>query len=263
MVKSYDVLGNIIILKFPDKTKKSEKIKVSKALLKERKSVKTILEKQDKVKGRLRTFKIGYLVGEKNFIAEYIENNCKFKFNVETCYFSPRLSNERKEIYKQVKKNESVLVMFAGVGPFSIVIAKNSKAKKVVSLELGKDCSKYAKENVSLNKLSNVQVIQGDVKRVVKKGGLIVKGNLVSLQFDRIVMARPQLKDTFLEYAFKVIKKNGIINYYGFSRNKNEVVNDIKSDAKTFKKKIKIIRVKKAGEIAPYKFRWRVDFKVL
>ena len=196
-------------------------------------------------------------------IAEYIENNCKFKFNVETCYFSSRLSNERKEIYKQVKKNERVLVMFAGVGPFSITIAKNSKANEVYSLELGRECSKYAKENVKLNKLKNMHVIQGDVKKVVRKRGLSVKGNLVPLQFDRIVMPRPQLKDTFLQYAFEVIKKNGIINYYGFSKDKNDVVNDIKSDAKKAKKKIRIIRVKKAGELAPYKFRWRVDFKVL
>lgn len=252
MVKSYDVLGNIVILKFPDKTKKQEKIKAANKILKERKSVKTILEKQDKVKGRLRTFKIGYLLGEKNFIAEYIENNCKFKFNVETCYFSPRLSNERKEIYKQVKKNERVLVMFAGVGPFSITIAKNSKPKEVVSLELGRECSKYAKENVVLNKLSNVQIIQGDVKRVKLKG-----------KFDRIVMPRPQLKDTFLQYAFKAIKKNGIINYYGFSKDKNEILDSIKSDAIKNKKKIKVIRIKKAGEIAPYKVRWRIDFKVI
>ena len=139
MAKSYDVLGNIVILKFPSSTKKTEKIKVAKQLLKERKSVKTILEKSEKVSGRLRTLKTKYLAGEKTLIAEYIENGCKFKFNVETCYFSPRLSNERKIIFKQVKKDERVLVMFAGVGPFSISIAKNSKALEVTSLELGKE----------------------------------------------------------------------------------------------------------------------------
>ena len=31
-------------------------------------------------------------------------------------------------------------------------------------------------------------------------------------------MPRPQLKDTFLAYSFKVIKKHGIINYYGFGK---------------------------------------------
>ena len=51
MPSSYDVLGNIIILKFSKITKKSDKIKFAKKLLKERKSVETVLEKSEKVKG--------------------------------------------------------------------------------------------------------------------------------------------------------------------------------------------------------------------
>ena len=34
-------------------------------------------------------------------------------------------------------------------------------------------------------------------------------------------------------------------------------------EAKEFGKKIKILRVLKAGDIAPYKFRWRIEMKVL
>lgn len=253
---SYDILGNIIIAKFPDKAKKSEKIKEANKLLKEKKSVETILEKIEKVKGRLRTIKTNHLAGKKNKEALYLENGCRFKFNVETCYFSPRLSNERKEIYQQVKKGEKVLVMFGGVAPYAIVIAKNSKPEVVYSVELGKECERYAKQNVILNKISNVKIIQGDVKKVIPKL------SKEKLKFDRIVMPRPNLKDSFLESAFKVIKKNGIINYYGFSDNSNEIVQNIQNEAKKAKKAIKIIKVKKAGDIAPYKFRWRVDLRV-
>lgn len=254
--KSYDVVGNIAILKFPSDVKKSEKVKAAKQLLKERKSVKTIVEKSGNVKGRLRTIKTIHLAGKKNLIAEYIENGCRFKLNVETCYFSSRLSNERKEVANQVKKGEIVLVMFAGVGPFSIVIAKNSRAEKIYSVELGKECSKFAKENVVLNKLNNVEVIQGDVKRISPK---LKKLNL---KFDRIVMARPNLKESFLDSAFIISKKGTMINYYGFSRDKKEVVDTIKTEAKKARKSIKIISVKKAGDIAPGKFRWRVDMVV-
>ena len=254
--KSYDVVGNIAILKFPSDVKKSEKVKAAKQLLKERKSVKTIVEKSGNVKGRLRTIKTIHLAGKKNLIAEYIENGCRFKLNVETCYFSSRLSNERKEVANQIKKGEIVLVMFAGVGPFSIIIAKNSRAEKVYSVELGKECSKFAKENVKLNKLSNVEIIQGDVKRIIPQ----LKEK--KLKFDRIIMARPNLKDSFLDSAFKVVKKGTMINYYGFSKHSDEVVEIIKIEAKTARKKIKIVCVKRAGDIAPGKFRWRVDMVV-
>ena len=262
MIKSYDIIGNIVILKFPEKTLKKDKIKSAKEILERHKNVKTVLEKTGKVKGRLRTIKTKYILGQKNLIAEYVENNCKFRFNVETCYFSPRLSNERKEIYLQIKKNEKVLVIFSGVGPYSIEIAKNSLANEVYSIELGKECYKYALENVKLNKLSNVRILQGDVKKIVKKGGLNIKGNLVPLQFDRIVMPRPQLKDSFLKEAFMVAKKNTIIHYYDFGKDQNVILSLVKKEAKKYKKKVKILKIKKAGNIAPYKFRWRIDFRV-
>ncbi|MEM3113423.1 MAG: hypothetical protein QXI33_03305 [Candidatus Pacearchaeota archaeon] len=254
---SYDIIGNIVIAKFPKNVKKSDKIKLAKKFLSEKKNAKTFLEKADKVKGRLRTIKTNFLAGDKNLIAYYIENGCRFKFNVETCYFSPRLSNERKEIAEQVKNGEKVLVMFSGVAPFPIVIAKNSKAKKIYGIEINRIASKYAEDNVKLNKINNIEIIQGDVKKIIPE---LMKEKI---KFDRIVMPRPQLKDTFLFYSFKVIKDNGIINYYDFSKEKEEIIKKIELESKKSRKRIKIIKVKKAGEIAPYKYRWRVDFKVL
>jgi tRNA G37 N-methylase Trm5 len=147
--------------------------------------------------------------------------------------------------------------MFAGVGPLPIVIAKNSKPKLVVSNELNREANKYTKLNIKLNKLKEKIILaQGDIKKVAPK---------LKNKFDVIVMPRPQLKDTFLEQAFKLSKKSTKIFYYDFcDENKiPEIVEKIKSEAKQFKRKVKILKTKKAGEIAPYKIRCRVDFKVL
>jgi tRNA (guanine37-N1)-methyltransferase len=149
------------------------------------------------------------------------------------------------------------MVLFAGVAPFTIVIAKIARPKIVYSVEINREASKYAEENVRLNKLDNIKIIQGDIKRVIPK--LIKEGKI----FDRIVMARPQLKDTFLASSLKIIKKNGIINYYGFAKEEKSVLKEIEMDCKKAKKQIKLIRTKKAGDIAPYKYRFRVDFRVL
>ena len=196
-----------------------------------------------------------YLAGEKTKEVLYRENNCVFRFNVDTTYFSPRLSNERKEIAKKIKKNETVLVMFAGVAPFSIVIAKNSNAKKIVSVEINREANKYAKLNVERNKLKEkVEVIQRDVKKLNLKE-----------KFDVIVMPRPQLKDSFLRNAFRLSKKGTRIYYYDFCKEEEikSVVEKIKDEARQFKKNIKILKIKKAGEIAPYKIRVRIDFKIV
>ena len=252
-----DILGNIVILKFRKDVKVSEKKKFAEKFLKEQKNVRTVLEKTDRFKGRLRTLTTKYLAGEKTKEALYKENDCLFRFNVDTCYFSSRLSSERKEVAEKIKKSDEVLVMFGGVAPFAIVIAKMKQPKRVISVELGRECNKYAKINVKRNKLGEVvEVIQGDVRK---------KLPLMENKFSKIVMARPNLKDSFLDVAFPLIKKTGIIYYYGFYH--EEDVGKLKelifSEANKAKKKIRILGIKKTGDIAPYKYRYRVDIKVL
>ncbi len=261
--RAFDVLGSIAIVNFPEGFKQKDKKKFAEKLMKEQKQIKTVLEKKGKIKGRLRKISTMHIAGERTKEVLYRENNCIFRFNVDTTYFSPRLSNERKEIASMIKRDDIVLVMFAGVAPFSIVIAKNSKAKKVFSNEINREANKYAKLNIEINNLEGkVALIPGDIKRIAKRL------SEEKIKMDVIVMPRPQLKDTFLKEAFALSKggKNGTrIYYYDFCRIGEEdlIVEKIKQEAKNSGRRIKILRMKKAGEIAPYKIRIRVDFVVI
>jgi len=249
-----DILGNIAIIKGEGRSR-AEKLKQADRLLKIP-SVRTVLEKIGNVKGRLRTINVRFVAGEKNLIAKHRENSCMFKFDVSSCYFSQRLSNERKEIALKVRKKDKVLVMFAGVGVYPIVIWKIKKPVRIVGIEIGRDCCKYFKENLKLNKISSeeIEIIQGDVKKKMPKE-----------KFDVVVMARPNLKESFLKQGLSVCKKNSKIFYYGFCNvnEKKKMTEDLKIEADKLKRKIKILRVVKAGDIAPYKFRYRVEIKVL
>ena len=256
MKAGYDFLGNIAILKFKNE-KEKEKKEFAKKLMKERKQVSTVLEKVERVKGKLRTIKTKHVLGKKTKEALYRESDCVFKLNIDSCYFSPRLSNERLEIAARVKQNDRVLVLFAGVAPFPIIIARHSKARRIVAVELGKECCRYARENVRLNKvLDRIEIIQGDVKKLDKLLGK-------DIRFDRIVMPRPQLKETFLRYIWKFCKKNTEIYYYDFGKDAEEIIERILKEARKARKKIRITGFKKAGEIAPYKYRWRADFRMV
>ena len=270
----FDILGNIALVKFSKETKAKEKKKFAEKILKQHKSVKTVIEKTGKFKGRLRKQETKFIAGEKSKEVLYRENNCVFRFNVDKTYFSSRLNNERKEISEKINKGEDVLVMFAGVAPFSIAIAKNSPAGKVYSNEINREANKYAQLNIELNKVKNkVVLLNGNITKVVDKikEGLVidsVEGKKIPKKFDVIVMPRPQLKDSFLKQAFalsKTGKKGTKIFYYDFCKEDEIelIIEKIKSEAKKCKKKIKILNVKKAGEIAPYRFRIRVDFKVI
>jgi tRNA (guanine37-N1)-methyltransferase len=258
--RSFNILGNIAVVNFSDGTKASEKKKFAAEILKKNKFIKTVLEKSGKFHGRLRKMQTKHLAGEKNKEVLYRENNCSFRFNIDRTYFSPRLSNERKEIASFITKGSEVLVMFAGVAPFSIVIAKNSKSKEVYSNEINREANKYAELNAELNGVKNkIKFVNGDIKKVALK--LKNEGK----RFDFIVMPRPNLKESFLEQAFMLSKKGTFVYYYDFCKadETNLIVEKIKKQAEKFKKKIKILKIKPAGETAPYKIRVRVDFQVL
>ena len=257
--RSFNILGNIAIVNFSDKTKLKDKKTFAKEILKKNQNIKTILEKSGKFSGRLRKMKTKYLAGEKNKEVLYRENNCVFRFNIDTTYFSPRLSNERKEIASLIKKDDKVLVMFSGVGPYSICIAKNSGAE-VYSNEINREANKYAELNIKLNEVRDkVELISGDIKKAAEK----LKNK--KQKFSVIVMPRPKLKESFLKQAFMLSKKGTKIFYYDFCKieDKNKIIEKIKNEARKAKKKIKILRIKPSGEIAPYKIRLRVDFEIL
>ncbi|MFH1889863.1 MAG: hypothetical protein ABIJ58_03230 [Nanoarchaeota archaeon] len=284
MKKAFDVFGNIALVKFSNEGSRTptgtDKKKFAKSLLKENKSIKTVLEKVGKFKGRLRKQETRWIAGEKTKEVLYRENGCNFRFNIDDTYFSPRLSSERKEIAQKIKKGDDVLVMFAGVGPYPIVIAKNSNAGIVFSNEINRKANKYAEKNIELNKLKGrVVLLPGDVKRVVKVLTKVphpptrkssrekFSEKLINIpeNFDVIVMPRPRLKDSFLTQAFSLSKKGTRIFYYDFCKDDEVdlIVEKIKEEAAVAKKKIKILSWKHAGEIAPYKFRIRIDLKVI
>ncbi len=255
LVRSFDVVGNISIIEIPKRLEKKEKL-IAQTLLLLFKNIKTVVKKVGSHKGIYRTQKLKIIAGEKNKIAEHKENNVRVKLNVEKCYFSPRLSNERLRISKQIKKNENVLVMFSGVGVYPLVFAKNSFAKKIYGIELNPVAHKYALENIKLNKLEDkLNLFNYDVKKIVNK---------LKIKFDRIIMPLPKDAENFLESAFKVSKKGTLIHFYTFSKEDefDNVKELIINKCKRYKKKCKILNIIKCGQNAPREYRICVDFKV-
>ena len=133
------------------------------------------------------------------------ENGCSFKVDVATCYFSPRLSTERLRIADRARARESVLNMFAGVGPFSVVLAKKKKAR-VLSIELNPAACELHEENDRLNKVQQlVKVVNADALEAPR---------LTRRRFDRVLMPHPSQSDRFLATALRMAKKGGTVHYY-------------------------------------------------
>ena len=265
--RAYDIFGNIALVKFDRTMSAAGKKKFSDKIMRNNNAIKTVLEKTGKFKGRLRKQETRWIAGEKTKEVLYRENGCVFRFNIDDVYFSPRLGNERKEIASLIKRG-NVFVMFAGAAPYSIVIAKNSKIDKVYSNEIDKNANKYAEMNIELNKVKGkVIMLNGNIQDIATKvkRGLRINNELVPKLFDYIIMPRPQLKDSFLKQVFMLSKKGTVVFYYDFCKidEKEIIIDKIKKEFALAKKEIKILKVKAAGEIAPYKIRIRIDFKIL
>ena len=157
MPSSFDVVGDILIfIEFPKELKKKEK-DIARTIINYFKNINVVTKKSEHYSGKYRTPKIEIMGGENRKETIHKENNCRFKLDVEKCYFSARLGNERKRIYEKIK-SESVLVMFSGIGIYPIEISKNTKAKEIYGIEINPIAHKYALENLELNKTKNVHL---------------------------------------------------------------------------------------------------------
>jgi tRNA (guanine37-N1)-methyltransferase len=253
--RAFDIIGDIAILDVPPELVKKQKL-IGDTLLMLQKNVNTVLKKAGIHATEFRTQPMAWLSGRKTKETIHKEYGIRLKLNVETVYFSPRLSTERKRIAQQVKKGERVLVMFSGCAPYPCVIAKNTKAKEIVGIEINPVGHDYGVENLKLNRITNVTLINADVKDAVP---------FIKTKFDRIVMPLPKSAGDFLGTALSTAKKGAIINFYAFEeQGKFKRAHElIKKACKKAKKKCQILRTVKCGQHSPGTYRICVDFKII
>src|SRR3989344_49506 len=242
---SFDVVGSILIFSgFPKELQKKEKV-IGNEIIRNFKHIKTVLRKTKKYSGQFRLAKLKIIAGERTKETAHKENNVSIKLDVEKVYFSPRLSEERKRIFLQVKPKEELLIMFSGCGVYPLVIAKNTNAKEIYGIEINPTAHKYALENLKLNKNNNIKLFLGDVKKITPK---------LKVKFDRIIMPLPASSQDYLTDAFKVAKKGTIIHIYTFN------LVEIKERLK--KEKAKILNIIKTGQVSTKKYRYCIDFRI-
>lgn len=250
--RSFDTVGDIaIFIDFPKELEKKEKL-VAETLLAMHKNIKVVAKKTALHSGEYRTPKIKIIAGEKRKTTIHKESGIQIKINPEKSYFSPRSSEERLRISKLVQPGETILVMFSGAAPYPLVLSKNTQAKEIYAIELNKEAHNLALENLKLNKIENVKLFNGDVRKILPK---------LRKRFDRIIMPLPRTASDFLDLAFKKIKPKGMVHLYDFAAEEDIPSTSIEK-IKKFKRKFKITNVSKCGQFAPHIFRICIDIKI-
>ncbi|MFX1241695.1 MAG: class I SAM-dependent methyltransferase family protein [Promethearchaeota archaeon] len=228
--KSYDIIGDIAIIEF-DKFKAQMsnidyldfKDKIAKAIIDVNTNVKAVYEKKSEVKGKFRLRELALLHGEDKSETIHKENDCTFKLDIKNTYFTPRLVFERRRVASSaIMENELIIDMFAGVGPFSIQIAKNQNVK-IYAFDLNPDAYRYLKENITLNKLKGeIFPYHVDIKNLLEPTNQL--GQSLMHKVDRLIMNLPESSINFIDAACFLMKESGgILHFYQFSEKPNPI----------------------------------------
>ena len=256
---SFDLIGSkekaVAIIEIPKELEAKEKL-VARALMKKHKNVKTVLKKASPIKGFYRTRDYNLIAGNKNTEVVHVENGCKFIIDPQLAYFSPRESTERMRVAEKVKDGETVMVFFAGVGPFAIEIEKKARPEKIIAVEINPMAVQYFWKNIKLNKSSIIEVVLGDVA-----------GNVGAYhgKCDRIIMPLPERSIEYIDEALSCLRLGGVCHFYCFSEESaiDDKKEKIKQIAKSMKKKIKILGEQKVLPYGPKIWKLRIDFELI
>ncbi|MFA4955498.1 MAG: class I SAM-dependent methyltransferase family protein [Candidatus Methanoperedens sp.] len=247
---AYELIGDIAIIDQHE----DNVMDLAKVLL-QHKNIKTVFQATSAVSGEYRTRELVFIAGAKKSETIYRENGCRYLLDVTSVYFTPRLSTERMRIAGQVTDGENVIDMFAGIGPFSILIAKRFPLSHVIAIDKNPVAIKYLRENARLNKINNIEIKEGDSREEV--AGIS--------DADHIIMNLPHSAMEFIDAALGIIKRGGIIHFYAISHEDDlfeGIFKNIEEHARIAGLRVTSLENRIVRPYAPYQYNVCIDFRV-
>jgi len=256
---SIDFIGDIAVVEIAPELE-SYKQMIGNAILRAHKRVRTVLAKSGAVSGvyRLRTFEA--ISGQGKTETVHREHGCIFHVDLAKAYFSPRLSYEHSRVASLVKQGETVVDMFAGVGSFSILIAKSQEDVRVCAIDVNPDAFEFLKKNVLANRVeAKVEPILGDARQIVNER--------LRDAADRVIMNLPEKAVEYVDVACRAIKpEGGVVHYYEFSNTaepletaKSRLTEAVKQNNRRLEK---ILLARIVRGVAPFNYQVVVDAEI-
>ena len=260
VTRSFDIIGSkqkaVAVVEVPEELRDFEGA-IARAVMKVNKNVASVLVKESCRTGEYRTRELRLVEGDPDTEVLHREAGCVYRLDPRTVYFSPRESSERERLSSAVRDGEDVLVMFSGVGPIPISIAKRRRNVHITAVELNPCAHNYCVENIHLNRVADsIEVILGDVREVCPGLGRL---------YDRIMMPLPRGAYKFLDVAVPLLKNVGVLHLYHWAPDK-----DLFSEAEELIAKAVEAEGKNAGfegrfkvsQYSPRTWKIRVDARI-
>ena len=207
--RKWKKIGDIVILDLSNIENEKEKIAEIYAQVL---NVKTIIQK-NKISGELRKPEDTELLYGKETVTEISEYGIKYKLDLAEIMWSPGNTGWRSALSGPEKVSEfytfdkpkTIIDYFAGIGYFSIQMAKGYPEAKVIAIDKNPKSIEYLTLNAKNNSV-NIKIINDDCRNIELKADVIHLG-YIGNTID------------FLEHAHNCLNDNGTVIFHEAYRN--------------------------------------------
>jgi len=249
-LRRYDVIGNIAVIQIPPELEHRIEDIVW-GLRKVHPFLKVIARKGFH-EGAFRIRDYSIIWGEKRLETVHKENGVRIKVDLSKAFFNPRMKGERYRLAQLVRNGERVLIPFAGVLPYALVIARYKRVK-ITAIELNREAYELGLENIELNKerlKGEIEFIHGDVFEVLPE----------LPTYDRVISPTPRGVDAL---ALTLSRAEKWLHYYDFVH-EGEIE---RFRARILKECRKLgrgcnVRIKKVSDFKPHVFKVCADVEI-
>ncbi len=255
---SYDIVGDIALIRLAPSLQHRAAI-IGKTILQTNNRLKTVACRNSKHKGEFRTTELEIIAGEKRTQTMVQEFGLRYELDLASCYFSVRSGAERRRIASLVQQGERVMVLFSGVAPLPLMIAKYSSAKQVIGVEKNSIAHDFAIKNCKRNRVAErVQLHCADAADLPEE---IIAGK----KFHRLVMPLPVGGERFLASAIPLLRCGGVLHFYKMStqKEKEKELQHLHTTIKTCNRDIRLSSIITAGHCGNKLFRYVFEVKTI
>ena len=198
----WEYVGNIVIIRLEDSSEPYKK-RIGEVYADEL-NMSTVCVDRKGVSGEFRRPSMEIIYGE-NTESVRLENGILYDFDVTKVMFASGNVDERERMKMLDCTGEMVVDMFAGIGYFTLPIAKYANPEKVIACEKNPDSFEFLVKNIELNEVKDKVIpVLGDNRDLDYGKGFA----------DRILMGYVQTTSDFIPKALEMIKHGGIIHYH-------------------------------------------------
>ena len=201
--RSWAVIGDAVVVRIPGGCPRPAE--VGEALL-DLQGCRTALARNG-VSGPLREPDVEVIAGDADTEVVHTEHGTRYALDLSAIMFSPGNQAERVRMGDAVEPGTRTLDMFAGIGYFSLPMARAGAV--VTAVERNPEAFRYLVENVPLNGVEErVSPIRGDCREVAE--WLADSGRE---RFDRVVMGHYDALD-YLAAALPLVRDGGVLTVH-------------------------------------------------